>query len=70
MRVMVEHYASIVAELAGEFGAPLVKLQPAFDAACQVTLPQMWAEDRVHPTPAGHTLIALEWLKILGISLS
>ncbi|QFP77027.1 SGNH/GDSL hydrolase family protein [Deinococcus sp. AJ005] len=69
MRVTVEQYAAIVSQLAGEFGAPLVNLQSAFDAACEVTPPQMWAHDRVHPTPVGHTLIALEWLRNMGISL-
>ncbi|CAM3442264.1 SGNH hydrolase-type esterase domain-containing protein [Deinococcus saxicola] len=69
MRLMVEQYAAIVAQLAVEFAAPLVRLQPAFDMACQVTPPHLWAHDRVHPTPVGHTLIALEWLRTVGISL-
>ena len=63
MRREVENRAAIVAELAGEFGATLVKLQPAFDAAMDASTPQRWAGDRVHPSGPGHLLIAREWLR-------
>jgi lysophospholipase L1-like esterase len=69
MRVAVEERAAIVGELAAEFSARLVALQPAFDAASQVTSPQLWSEDRVHPSGPGHMVIALEWLRALGAAL-
>ena len=58
MRREVEHRARIVAELASEFGAALVELQPAFDAAMDASSPERWAPDRVHPSGPGHLLIA------------
>ena len=67
MRVAVEERAAIVAELAREFAAPLVALQPAFDAAYQASEPLLWSHDRVHPSGPGHMLIALEWLRTLGL---
>ncbi|WP_293912737.1 SGNH/GDSL hydrolase family protein [Deinococcus sp.] len=67
MRVAVEERAASVAELAREFSAPLVALQPAFDAACQADEPLLWSPDRVHPSGPGHMLIALEWLRALGL---
>ncbi|TSA81109.1 SGNH/GDSL hydrolase family protein [Deinococcus detaillensis] len=62
MRLEVENRARIVGELADEFGAVLVALQPAFDAAVDASTPQRWAPDRVHPSGAGHLLIAQTWL--------
>ena len=66
MRREVENRAAIVAELAGEFGAVLVDLQPAFDAAMDASSPALWAGDRVHPSGPGHLLIAREWLRAVG----
>ena len=63
MRREVENRAAIVAELAGEFGATLVKLQPAFDAAMDASSPSLWAADRVHPSGPGKLLIARAWLR-------
>jgi len=68
MRREVEHRARIVAELASEFGATLVELQPAFDAAMDASSPERWAPDRVHPSGPGHLLIARAWLEALGRS--
>lgn len=68
MRREVERRARIVAELASEFGAALVELQPAFDAAMDASSPERWAPDRVHPSGPGHLLIARAWLEALGRS--
>ncbi|AWN22866.1 GDSL family lipase [Deinococcus irradiatisoli] len=62
MRLDVERRAGIVSELAAEFGAALVDLQPAFDAAMAASSPEVWAPDRVHPSGPGHLLIARTWL--------
>ena len=42
-----------------------VPLQEAFDAATRRIDPAYWLWDGVHPTAAGHDLIAGEWLKIV-----
>jgi lysophospholipase L1-like esterase len=49
--------------LALEFGARLVPLDGLFAQACARCEPTYWAEDGVHPTPAGHALIAQAWLR-------
>src|SRR5437879_4780102 len=42
-------------------GASFVPLQAAFDELAKKGAPQYWAADGVHPTPAGHAVIAEQW---------
>ncbi len=59
---------AVVRNLAGEFGAVLVPLDEIFTSAATTAPPEHWTEDGVHPTAAGHALIAQSWLKhVLGI---
>jgi lysophospholipase L1-like esterase len=51
-----------VRHLAREFAARLVPLDGLFAAASVRQAPAIWAADGVHPTPAGHGLIARAWL--------
>jgi lysophospholipase L1-like esterase len=53
----------IVRKLAKEFGAIFVPLQEVFDEAKKQREPRYWLWDGVHPTEAGHALIAREFLK-------
>lgn len=55
--------AQAAQRLAEKHGAIYVPLQPAFDACCRKMPPEYWLFDGVHPTEAGHELIAREWLK-------
>ena len=52
----------IVRDLAREFEAILVPLDGIFAAASAKREPAFWAHDGVHPTPAGHALIARSWI--------
>ena len=52
-----------VRELAQEFKTLYVPLDGLFAAACTKREPKFWAADGVHPTQAGHALIAQAWLK-------
>ncbi len=52
----------IVRALADEFDAVLVAFQPAFDEAAKRADRAYWLGDGVHPTPAGHGLMAQTWL--------
>lgn len=53
-----------VHRLAIEFDAVLVPFQQAFDAAlARYDDPAHWAHDGVHPTPAGHRIMADAWLQ-------
>ena len=56
----------IVRRLAREFGALLTPLDGLFAQAATRREPAFWADDGVHPTPAGHALIAQAWLRTAG----
>ena len=53
----------VVKRLSKEFKATLVPLDKIFAAAAQRREPTFWSQDGVHPTLAGHALIAQSWLK-------
>jgi len=53
----------IVKDLAQKHDAIFVPLQAAFDAACEQAPDTYWLYDGVHPTGAGHALIAQAWKK-------
>ena len=55
-----------VRRLAREFGAAYVPLDGIFAAATVQQEPAFWAYDGVHPSLAGHDLIADAWLKAVG----
>lgn len=52
-----------VQEVAREQGIPFVALQDKFTALCEKGNPEYWLWDGIHPTLAGHQLIADEWIK-------
>ncbi len=54
--------AQIVRDVAAEFGAIFIPLQEKFNEAAQIAPSEHWLRDGIHPTPAGHALIAREWL--------
>ena len=53
----------VVAKLAKEFSAVLVPFQSMFDDAVKLAPPEYWAADGVHPSAAGHLLMAKCWLE-------
>lgn len=55
---------NVVRELAREFNAHLLPLDGIFSHVSVYKKPDFWAQDGVHPTNAGHALIAKEWLKL------
>lgn len=56
----------VVRDLAREFGAILVPMDGVMNAAGARREPSFWAQDGVHPTPAGHMVMALAWLRAVG----
>ncbi|WP_010272160.1 SGNH/GDSL hydrolase family protein [Paenibacillus senegalensis] len=60
---------NVVRELAREFNALLVPLDGLFAQASTRRESSYWADDGVHPSPAGHALIARAWLNAVGIEL-
>jgi lysophospholipase L1-like esterase len=55
------------ARVAARAGATFVRLQAAFTAAASTADASVWTADGVHPTPAGHALIAERWRADTGL---
>jgi len=64
-RERLDTYGAITRELSREFGAVFVPLQSAFDEATKKADARYWLWDGVHPTAAGHQLIAEQWLEVV-----
>jgi lysophospholipase L1-like esterase len=56
----------MVRQLADDFGATFIGFQAVFNDACRQAPPAYWSEDGVHPTLAGHGLMARAWLAAVG----
>jgi lysophospholipase L1-like esterase len=56
----------MVKKLAREFGAVFVPFQSVFDKAQDRAAPEAWAADGVHPTLAGHMLLAKTWCEVVS----
>ncbi|MNI31844.1 GDSL-like Lipase/Acylhydrolase [compost metagenome] len=56
----------VARKLAREFGAAYVPLDGLFAQAAIQAPPAYWAPDGVHPSPAGHALVADAWLQAVG----
>ncbi len=52
----------VVSRLAKKYNLPVIPLQDIFDEACKRAPDSCWTGDGVHPSPAGHALIAKHWL--------
>ena len=69
MKSNIDRCRAIVAKLAEANGAIHMRLQEVFDAACTRAEASHWIWDGIHPTPAGHELIAREWIKTVAEKL-
>ena len=56
---------AVVRQLAREYQAILVPLDGIFAQAATQREPAFWAHDGVHPSAAGHALIAQSWLRAI-----
>jgi acyl-CoA thioesterase I len=65
-RVDLDPKIATARNLAREFGAIFVPLDGPFAAAATQRPMDFWLPDGVHPTPAGHALIAQAWLRAVG----
>jgi lysophospholipase L1-like esterase len=54
-------------KLATDLKLTFVPFQQMFNRAVENSPPEYWAADGVHPTVAGHALMASEWRKVTGI---
>ena len=62
MREDLDPKIAILKTLSNEFDAIWIDFDAAFVAAQQRHIPSYWADDGVHPTAAGHALMAETWL--------
>ena len=59
----VQKRREAVKELAQEFDAVLVDYTPVFEKAMKRQAAEYWIWDGIHPTIAGHEIMAREWIK-------
>ena len=65
--VAVDEYNACIHRLAERFDARLIQTNEAFDRAVAARPGALWTtQDGVHPNAEGHTLMALEFLKLAG----
>jgi lysophospholipase L1-like esterase len=62
---LLRDYISIVEEMAGQFAARLVRLQPMFERQLRYRDADTFCPEPVHPNRTGHLLIAQEVLRVL-----
>ncbi|MFD9701634.1 SGNH/GDSL hydrolase family protein [Lentzea sp. NPDC059081] len=53
----------VVHELAARYGAELLAADRLF---AELGEPERWSDDGVHPTPAGHSVLAEAWLELVA----
>jgi lysophospholipase L1-like esterase len=58
----VKKRQKVVARMAEKYHTAIIHYQKAFDDACQLAPADHWSWDGIHPTYAGHGLMAREWL--------
>jgi lysophospholipase L1-like esterase len=68
-RAKLGDYQAAIDRIGEAFELPVIHLQPAFDWAMLSKPASAWTADRVHPTDAGHMLIALTILRTCGYRL-
>ena len=52
--------------MAEKAGVTWVPFQTMFDDAVKKAKPEYWARDGVHPTMAGHALMAATWMQYVN----
>ena len=68
MREDLDPKREAVRRIADDYNTLFVPLDPLFQEVSKHREPAFWAQDGVHPTPAGHALISQAWLKAMGES--
>ncbi|HEX4866497.1 MAG TPA: GDSL-type esterase/lipase family protein [Acidimicrobiales bacterium] len=66
LREVTRPLLEVVRSAAAAAGAVLLPLDRLFEEACRQAAPAWWAPDGVHPSAAGHGLIADAWLRAVA----
>lgn len=61
-----KQFRAIVEKLGAKYHAPVVHFQKTFDDAVKHAPAEYWIWDGVHPTYAGHQLMADEWVRVVS----
>ncbi len=61
-----DNYRAAARRVADKYKATFIPFQAMFDEAVKYAPPEQWARDGVHPTPAGASLMAHNWLKAVN----
>ena len=61
--------ASASKRIAEKYNLSFVPLQAEFDRLCNIQPPSYWLFDGIHPSPAGHAMIAEKWLEVFERSV-
>ncbi len=61
-----DRYRAAAKRVAGSFHAAFIPFQAMFDEAVKYAPPAHWAADGVHPTAAGASLMACNWLRTVA----
>jgi lysophospholipase L1-like esterase len=64
----IKKQQEVVKKTAELYECAFVGLQQVFDKACEGMDPAYWIWDGIHPTAAGHELIARAWSKAVEIN--
>ncbi len=62
-----DKYRAAARRVADKAGARFVPFQTIFDRAVEYAPPEYWAQDGVHPSPQGASLMAYSWLQTVGV---
>ena len=62
----IDERRKLVDAIAADHADVYVRFQDAFDEAIKRAEPEYWARDGVHPSLAGHTLMARTWIEAVG----
>jgi lysophospholipase L1-like esterase len=68
MRRTMDQYGLVVKKIAEEANGVFVDTQSAFNDVLTALYPAALAWDRVHPSTAGHMILAREFLKAIGFA--
>ena len=65
-RAEIDERRAYTRAIAERYGAVFVPFQKALDDALALAPADHWLVDGVHPTPAGHALLADAWLRVMA----
>lgn len=66
LRAMLDEYGAAVRQIAEKHQAVFVDAQEAFDAVLSQVHSSLYAPDRIHPTQAGHMILARAFVRAIG----